>query len=69
MFEKVQQLTSTKCGERKGMVFDGYSNGDIIFTQVQRVGDTHTHTHTHMCVYVCAIAGVRSCLFPLVCTL
>jgi len=34
MFEKVHQLTSASCGPPKGIVFDGYANGDIIFTQV-----------------------------------
>jgi len=34
MFEKVHQLTSATCGPPKGIVFDGYANGDIIFTQV-----------------------------------
>ena len=39
MFEKVQQMTSTMCGPPKGIVFDGYANGDIVFTQVLRVGE------------------------------
>ena len=34
MLEKIQAINTRACGHAQPVVFDGYANGDIVFTQV-----------------------------------
>lgn len=35
MFATIQEINTRACGDTRTVVFDGYVNGDIVFTQVR----------------------------------
>lgn len=34
MLQKIQTIHTLACGRAQRVIFDGYANGDIVFTQV-----------------------------------